>query len=55
MSEPIICSTVRASDFTIGGIGNPTSIGACSGNSNTFILNFAPFGNTASKPTFTYL
>ncbi|MFZ4461523.1 MAG: hypothetical protein ACOYN2_03115 [Patescibacteria group bacterium] len=54
MSEPIICSTVQASDFTVAGVGVPTSVSACSGNSPTFILNFAAFGNTASKPALTY-
>ena len=54
MSEPIICSTVRASDFSVTGAGTPTGVSACSGNSSTFILSFTPFGNTASKPTLSY-
>lgn len=55
MSEPIKCSTVTPSDFSFSlGIGAPTSVSSCVGNSQTFILNFAPTGDTSSKPTLSY-
>ncbi|MFB0965722.1 MAG: hypothetical protein QMC36_08825 [Patescibacteria group bacterium] len=54
MSEPINCSTLRASDFSVAGIGTPTATSACTGNSQTFVLEFAPYGDTSSVPWLTY-
>lgn len=53
MSEPVKCSTVLPSDFTVSSIGTPSAISSCSGNSSFFVLEFAPYGNTASTPSLT--
>lgn len=53
MSEPVKCSTVLSSDFTVSSIGTPSAVSSCNGNSSSFVLEFAPYGNTASTPSLT--
>lgn len=55
MSEAIKDSTINVSDFSISGIGTPTSWETGnSANDNTFILRFADIWDTSTTPTLTY-
>lgn len=54
MTEPVRCATLRASDFSVAGIGTPTGASGCAGTSSTFVLEFAPSETTASTPWLTY-